>query len=254
MANKRKFLEHYFRMYEMSELDGLKSIIKDETNETKRHLMLANIPVNYYDYNLENVLETWSNDIANDEAIENYDLYIKNLELAVKNGTGLLFTGTHGLAKTTAAIVVLKTAIDQKFTSYFIAMSDLVEFVTSGWKDYNLKLKYQYLVTNVDFLVVDDIGRNYHIQSNQYTQFFDKLFVTRCNQKKCTILTSNYGLSTESGVIFTESLMTLLKASCIEIKLVGKDIREEKSKALLDQLKEGSSKAKKRGKKGRSIG
>lgn len=44
---KSKFLEHYFRMYEMSELDGLKSIIKDETNETKRHLMLANIPVNY---------------------------------------------------------------------------------------------------------------------------------------------------------------------------------------------------------------
>jgi DNA replication protein DnaC len=247
MANKRKFLEHYFRMYEISELDGLKSIVKEETNETKRHLLLANIPANYYSYTLDNVIDTWSNDIANDEAIENYTLYLKNLELASINGTGLLFTGTHGLAKTTAAIVVLKTAIDQKFTTYFISMNDLVDFVTSGWKDYNLKLKYQYIMTNVDFLVVDDIGRNYHIQSNQYTQFFDKLFVTRCNQKKCTILTSNYGMSPDSA-IFTESLLTLLKSCCIEIKLVGKDIREEKSKILLDQLKSGSKN--KNGKRG----
>jgi DNA replication protein DnaC len=254
MTKKRKFLEHYFRMYEMSELDGLKSIIKDESNELKRHLLLANIPLNYYDYNLEHILDKWSNDIANDEAIENYTLYLDNLELALENGTGLLFTGTHGIAKTTAAIVVLKTAIDQKFTSYFISMSDLAEFVTSGWKDYNLKIKYQYLVTNVDFLVVDDIGRNYHLQSNQHTQFFDKLFVTRCNQKKCTVLTSNYGLSSE-GVIFTESLMTLLKASCIEIKLVGNDIREEKSKVLVDQLKNKKKTIKKKsGKKGHLVG
>lgn len=253
MSNKRKYLEHYFRMIEMCELEGIKHIIKDEPNETKRQLLLSNIPLNYYDYNIENILQTWSKDIANDEAIETYSLYVNNLEKAAKTGTGLFITGTHGLAKTTAAIVILKMAIDQKFTTYFISMDNLVDFVTSGWKDYNLKLKYQYLISNVDFLVVDDIGRNYHVQTNQHTQFFDKLFVTRCNQKKSTILTSNYGIEGDT-LIFNQSLLTLLKASCIEIKLVGKDIREEKSKVLLDQLKNSEVQNGKVGKKGRSIG
>jgi len=111
----------------------------------------------------------------------------------------------------------------------------LVDFITSGWKDYNLKLKYQYIVTNVDFLVVDDIGRDYHVQTSQSTQFLDKLFVTRCNQKKVTILTSMHDI-TSSSTIFNESLVALLKSNLIEIRLVGSDIRQEKSKVLLEQL------------------
>jgi len=249
MNQKKRFLDHYFRMFEISEFDGLKSIVKEENNELKRHLLLANIPLNYFDYGIDEVLEAWSTDVANDEAIENYSLYLKNLSTASDNGTGLFLTGTHGLAKTTAAIVILQEAIKQKLTGYFISMNDLVDFVTSGWKDYNLKIKYQYIVTHVDFLVVDDISRNYQVQSNQHTQFFDKLFVTRCNQKKSTILTSNYSIGSGT-TIFTESLLTLLKSSLIEIQLVGKDIREEKSKLLIEQLRKKG----KKGKKGKSIG
>ena len=249
MNQKKRFLDHYFRMFEISEFDGLKSIVKEENNELKRHLLLANIPLNYFDYGINEVLGAWSTDVANDEAIENYSLYLKNLSTASDNGTGLFLTGTHGLAKTTAAIVILQEAIKQKLTGYFISMNDLVDFVTSGWKDYNLKIKYQYIVTHVDFLVVDDISRNYQVQSNQHTQFFDKLFVTRCNQKKSTILTSNYSIGSGT-TIFTESLLTLLKSSLIEIQLVGKDIREEKSKLLIEQLRKKG----KKGKKGKSIG
>lgn len=248
MNLKRKFLDHYFRMYEMSEFDGLRSIVKEEINEKKRHLILANIPAGYLNYTLEHVLDTWSSDVANDEAIENFTLYYNNLDKARDQGTGLFLTGTHGLAKTTAAIIVLIRAIELKFTSYFISMSDLVEFVTSGWRDYNIKLKYQYIVTHVDFLVVDDIGRSCNIQSTQSTQFLDKLFVTRSNQKKSTIFTSKHGI--ESGTeIFNESLLTLLKSSLIEIRLVGRDIREHKSKLLVDQLKPGKT-----GKKGKASG
>jgi|GEM_PF-5570382 len=251
MNQKKKFLDHYFRMYEVSEFDGLKSVVKEERNELKRHLLLANIPRNYFDYGINEVIDAWSNDVANDESIENYSLYLENLETARNNGTGLFINGTHGLAKTTAAVVILQEAIKKKMTCYFISMNDLVDFVTSGWKDYNLKIKYQYIVTNVDFLVVDDIGRNYQINSNQHTQFFDKLFVTRCNQKKSTILTSNHSLGSGTA-IFTESLLTLLKSSLIEIQLVGKDIREEKSKKLIEQLRK--NKKGKMGKKGKQIG
>lgn len=234
----------------MSEFDGLKHFVKDEQNEMKRYLILANIPANYYNYTLKDVLQLWSSDVANDEAIEHYTLYHDNIEKAASSGAGLFINGTHGLAKTTAAIVLLKTAIEHKLTSYFIAMNDLVDFVTSGWKDYNIKLKYQYIVTNVDFLVIDDISRNYHVQQSQSTQFLDKLFVTRCNQKKSTILTSKHSIGAESE-IFNESLLSLLKSNLIEIKLVGKDIREEKSKVLLDELK--TYQKGKIGKKGKNV-
>lgn len=244
---KRRFLEHYFRMYEMSEFDGLRRSIKDEPNELKRHYLLANIPFGYFNYQFKDVIEAWSKDVANDEAIENFTLFYNNLDKAKQNGTGLFLTGTHGLAKTTAAIVTLMNAISQSFTSYFISMSDLAEFVMSGWKDSNIKLKYQYIVTHVDFLVVDDIGRGYNIQTNQSTQFLDKLFVTRCNQKKSTILTSKHGIDS-SVDIFHDSLLTLLKSSVIEIKLVGDDIRESKSKVLLEQLKPATGKTGKKGK------
>jgi DNA replication protein DnaC len=233
-------------MFELSEFDGLRHAIKEENNEFKRHLLLANIPANYHSFNFDHVIDIWSNDVANDEPIENYILYYKNLEKARNNGTGLFLSGTHGLAKTTAATVILLEAIRQKFTAYFISMTDLVDFITSGWKDYNLKLKYQYIVTNVDFLVVDDIGRDYHVQSSQSTQFLDKLFVTRCNQKKVTILTSMHDI-TSSSTIFNDSLVTLLKSNLIEIKLIGSDIRQEQSKVLLQQLSHT-------GKKGHRIG
>ena len=86
-------------------------------------------------------MEKWSQDVANDESIDHFKLYIDNLKNARRQGTGLFFTGSHGLAKTTAAVVIQKRAIEQFFTTYFIAMSDLAEFVTSGWRDYNMKLK-----------------------------------------------------------------------------------------------------------------
>jgi DNA replication protein DnaC len=236
MNQKRRFLDHYFRMYEFSESDGLKSIVKDQPNEMKRHMILANIPISFFGYTLNNVLDVWSNDVANDEAIDNLKLYYENLDRAMRNGTGLFLTGTHGLAKTTAAIVILKQAITQRFTTYFIPMNDLVDFVASGWKDNNLKLKYQYVVSRVDFLVVDDIGSNYNMQSNQSTQFLDRLFITRCNQNKCTILTSKHGID-EKSTIFNDSLLSLLKSNLIELKIVGSDIRQEKSKTLVEQLK-----------------
>jgi DNA replication protein DnaC len=248
MNQKRKFLDHYFRMYELSEFDGLRRSVKEQTNELKRHHLLANIPVGYFDFTFNQVVDTWSKDIANDEAIEHFTLYYNNLDKAKQNGTGLFLTGSHGLAKTTAAITILMNAISQSFTSYFISMSDLAEFVMSGWKDSNLKLKYQYIVTHVDFLVIDDIGRGYNIQAGQSTQFLDKLFVTRCNQKKSTILTSKHSI--DSGTdIFNEALLTLLKSSLIEIKLVGDDIREHQSKSLIDQLKPNQTL--KTGKKGK---
>lgn len=222
-------------MYEMSDFDGSKHIIKEEPIELKRHFLLANIPLSFYDYTVDDVYDKWSMEVANDEAIENYKLYIENLENTREKGLGLFLTGSHGLAKTTAAVVVLKTAIINKFTAYFISMGDLVEFVTSGWKDYNLKIKYQYIISNVDFLVVDDVGRNYYLQKSQSTQYLDKLFVTRCNQKKSTILTCNHAM--EANEIFSDALLTLLKANLVEINLFGDDIREEKSKSLVDQLK-----------------
>jgi DNA replication protein DnaC len=236
MNQKRHFLDHYFRMFEFSESDGLKSIVKDQPNEMKRHMILANIPISFYNYTLDDVLSVWSNDVANDEAIENLKLYYDNLNRATTNGTGLFLTGTHGLAKTTAAIVLLKKAITEQFTTYFIPMNDLVDFVTSGWKDNNLKLKYQYVMSRVDFLVVDDVGRNYNMQSSQSTQFLDRLFVTRCNQSKCTILTSKHGID-EKATIFNDELLSLLKSKLIELKIVGSDIRQEKSKTLVEQLK-----------------
>jgi DNA replication protein DnaC len=236
MNQNRRFIDHYFRMFEMSEFDGTRAVVKDQPDEMKRHMILANVPAAYFNYTFDNVIEAWSSDVANDEAIDNFTLYYNNLVKACENGTGLFITGTHGLAKTTAAIIVLKKALAQHFTVYFIPMNDLADFVTSGWKDYNIKLKYQYIMTHVDFLVVDDIGRNYNIQSNQSTQFLDKLFVTRCNQKKCTILTSKHGIDDRSTII-NESLLSLLRSSLIELKLIGSDIREQKSKTLVDQLK-----------------
>ena len=236
MNQKRLFLDHYFRMYELSEIDGTRHFIKEEPNELKRHLLFANMPIAYANYTIDNVIETWSADIANDEAIEHFKLYYNNLVKAKDTGTGLFLTGTHGLAKTTAAVVVLMKALQESFTVYFIPMNDLADFITSGWKDYNLKIKYQYIVTNVDFLVVDDIGRNYNIQSPQSLQFLDRLFVTRCNQKKCTILTSKQGID-DSSTLFNESLLSLLRSSLIELKVVGSDIREQKSKQLIDQFK-----------------
>lgn len=234
--HKTGFIAHYFKMYEFSENDGIRPKLKGVKDEMTRNMILANIPLNYYTYDFNNVIDQWSADPANDEAVETFGLYINKIKRARRDGIGLYLSGSHGLAKTTAAVAVLKRALELKYTAYFITMNDLVEFVTSGWKDYSMKNKYQYIINNVDFLVVDDIGRNYAIQPGMSTQFLDKLFVSRCNQKKATILTSNHHVESESEV-FGESLVTLFKSSLIELNVFGQDIRYENSKNLVDGLR-----------------
>ena len=233
-----RFIEHYFRMYDFSENDGTnhRQRLLGEMNEMVRHMILANIPPNYYSYMSKDVIDVWSKDTANDESIDAYEAYLVDLDDLCKDGVGIYFSGSHGLAKTTASIVILKRALQLNRTAYFITMSDLVEFITSGWKDSVQKAKYQYIISNVDFLVIDDIGRNFKVQNDLATTFLDKLFVARSNNKKPTIMTSNHHISSDSG-LFGESLLTLFKSSLFEIKVFGDDIRQnEISKSLAARI------------------
>lgn len=241
---RKRFLNHYFMMIEFSEDDGMSHKIKDIKDDLQRNLILANIPANYHKYTVDHVLDQWAEEQSNYESIKLYEIYMSSFDKLFNSespifGMGLYISGTHGLAKTTAAAVVLKEAIRANRTAYFIAMNDLIEFVTSGWKNEVLKSKYNYIINNVDFLVVDDIGRNYQIQPGMSTQIFDRLFMTRSNSRKPTILTTNHSVRDSQG-IFGESLLTLFKSSTFEIDVFGKDIRYENSNILKKKLLEGN--------------
>jgi len=227
MTYKTHFTTNYFTMCEFaSENEQIVKMLKEEEDFFNRNLILAKIPKKYWQYQWEHIKSDLSNIDENQEGVEIIDNYLQNIDGDIrKNGTGLYIYGGHGTSKTTTAIIILREAMKKGCTGYYLHFHELIDFVTFAWKDDLKKTQWEYIVQKIDFLVLDDIARNFKM-SDRESIIIDKLFVYRSNNNLPTILTTN--LSTEDiGGLLGESILSLFKENVDEVKFVGDDVRKK---------------------------
>jgi DNA replication protein DnaC len=237
---KHDFWSHFHQMLEISRF-GNEKIFERLNNYSsidnffEKNYLLANIPEKYFDFELNSIRDKIETIESNVDQIKRVEKYINSLESAMKKGTGLYISGSHGVGKTAIAIIILKTAIQHYYPSFFSRSTEIIQLVRDGWKNEDKKAYLSYVVNNCLFFVIDDIGRLFSEISEAERFNIDDIFLKRDDANLCTIITANHPLDTNKDLL-GDALYSNFKERLIEIKLLGEDYRNIISETLLDKL------------------
>lgn len=165
------------------------------------------------------------------------ETYIKHLANARENGIGIIFYGSNGTGKTMLGVEILKAALREKYTAQFASLGGIIQLLSDGWFDKETRQSYTERIRDIDFLMVDDVGKEYRSSKSGLTEIaFDNLFRYRSFRNKPIILTTNSDMASISSV-YGNSLTSLMQGKLIPCKVIGDDYRKTHlSGTILDRL------------------
>lgn len=112
-------------------------------------------------------------------------------------------------------------AIRRGYKTQFANLSGIIKLITKSWKDTKYEEILEKRIREVDFLVIDDVGKEYKAKSNDLVEVhFDELIRYRCNRRLPMILTSNTKMADMKGV-YGNSVVSLLEGRCIKVTMEG---------------------------------
>jgi DNA replication protein DnaC len=119
--------------------------------------------------------------------------YFKSFNEMFKFGQGMYIHGGNGTGKTTLAILLLKKGIERGHSCFFAPFADVVILnsrIVGGFIDKEAKEAIQY-IQNVDFLVLDDIGKEFDSGKDYSRATLNSILRYRDMWLKPTIYTAN---------------------------------------------------------------
>ncbi len=161
------------------------------------------------------------NDSVHKKVIVKYILKIREMR---RKGIGLLFWGDNGVGKTACASLILKAARRRGFTCFFCRSFDLKDFMI-GSDEKSISIKRR--IRDVDFLVIDDLGKEYSGESGFIERVLDNIFRERSGALKPVIVTTNMSKKALKER-YKKSMVESLTEAVYPIKIVSKNYRKEK--------------------------
>ena len=168
--------------------------------------------------------------------------YVANISNARRKGISLMLTGSNGSGKTLLATSVLKAAIRSGMTAQMASLGGIIQLYTDGWIDSAKRQQFDERIKNVDFLLIDDVGKEYQARNSDLTEvMFDNLIRYRVFRNKPFILTTNTAPA-DLRNRYGNSLMSLVNGNTIKLKLIDADYRQAiQGKNLWEELKDNQS-------------
>jgi DNA replication protein DnaC len=163
--------------------------------------------------------------------------YAKHLINAKKKGISIMLAGSNGTGKTLLAVAIIKRAIRLGLTAQMTSLGGVLELYVGGWGDPRKKELFNQRIKDVDFLLIDDVGKEYQAKNSDLTEImFDNLIRYRVFRNKPFILTTNTAPNDLKNR-YGQSLMSLISGNCLKVKVVGEDFRHAiQSKNLWTEL------------------
>lgn len=203
----------------------------------EKKYMNARIPKRFWGVGL---LDVWKDTDSDEDVAAAVSDYCAYLEKHRSDGYGMLLVGQPGLGKTMLACHILQAAIAGSFSALFLTMPELVNMtyklrdLSDAWrimKDeqaYNEWLRkdgaMHALRTEVDFLVLDDVGKEYTTTSGYTQALFDDIFRTRYNNSLPTIITTNVSPEKWDGR-YSPAMSDFIQEACFLLGMEGSSYR-----------------------------
>lgn len=174
-------------------------------------------------------LEDFTND---DEALSKVKKYIKESADFYKDGIGLYLWGSNGTGKTTLMNCAFKEFISKGYKVRIYSMDEIVDKFTSSWYSEDEKQELNNVLRNIDFLGIDEMGKNVDKDGNPIylpdlvKRVMESVIRFRVQMNKPIWFASNTDPIYVKDV-FSEDVASLLREAVIPVCVRGEDFRKE---------------------------
>lgn len=143
----------------------------------------SNIPVGYWFMKMEGFQ-------GSQRLKDIVDEYIANVDDKYSSGYSICLAGNQGTGKTISAICIIKRALKQDFSAYYITASDMMTEMTN----YKSSSDIRNTLRNTDFLVIDELDSRFFVSDAQkelFSSIYENIFRYRTHNTLPTIICTN---------------------------------------------------------------
>jgi len=177
----------------------------------------------------------WSDFVGDPEALTQISEYVLRYDQMLRQGMGLLLTGTLGTGKTFLGTMVLKELIKRGYNCWATTFAQTIEAFTATWGNQEEKGWFAKKFMHSQVLLLDDLGRDLRTGNNLPQSTFDSILRTRVQEGRTTILTTNMSMrELESG--YGSAVLSLLKEVSLLVNFTGDDFRPAANARTLAEL------------------
>lgn len=190
---------------------------------TETQLRRLNIGRRYWPAELRQIPESASYRAV----VHRYALRIREMRA---RGWGLMLWGPNSRGKTFSASALLKHAVRAGYTGYCITAPALKTcFIEKPWFDEDQTVPQR--IETVDFLVIEDIGKEFRGQSGWAELQFESLLRTRTRELLPTIVTTNFAPS-EMLEVYNRSALELAFEMMHAVECTGANYRKRQARKM----------------------
>lgn len=194
-------------------------------SKTKEYYLYCGIKSGWH----EKTFDDFTND---DEALRAVKKYLKNFEEVSKTGIGLYLWGSNGTGKSHLMNCSFKELIRRHKKVRIYSMDEIVDKFTSSWYSDEDKKELDNVLRNIDFLGIDEFGKNVDKDGNPVylpdlvKRVMESVIRFRVQMNKPIWFTSNTDPQFVKNV-FSEDVASLLREAVVSVCVRGDDFRRE---------------------------
>lgn len=170
----------------------------------------------------------------------------ENLKIAKEMGINLLLLGRVGTGKTGLSYLILKRLLELRrkhkvFLSFAATdIEEMVEMYTQTWYLDEEKREFREKIKGVDYLIIDDIGKEWRGRTRLTEAVFGSVIRHRVKWRLPTIVTSNVTLKGLKET-YGEALISMLLENTLVLRFKGEDFRKRRTEEQVKLFEEKTS-------------
>lgn len=193
--------------------------------KTKEYYLYCGIKTGWH----EKTLEDFEND---PEALSMVKKYLKKSKTVAREGLGVYLYGANGTGKSHLMNCSFKQLIEKGHKVRIYSMDEIVDKFTSSWYSDEDKKDLDNVLRNIDFLGIDEFGKNVDKDGNPVylpelvKRVMESVVRFRVQMNKPIWFASNTDPKFVKDV-FSEDIASLLNEAVVAICVRGGDFRKE---------------------------
>lgn len=199
---------------------------------TQAHVEGMRIPRRFWDVSFDQI---------NEEIRPKIDVYLRNLDDKLDRGEGLLLWGNNGVGKTSVAVLIALEVRRRGASVLFTTAEGLRSSVLEGtmFDDEQTVIER---ARAVDFLVLDDLGKEHPGETGFTERLFENLFRERSAARRTTFVTTNLPMRPGDGGgkaltnVYIPSMIEVMKETLHPIRYVGTNLRDAVRADMADRM------------------